>query len=81
MPPSLLEQLARREVPPLSQDFERDLHVRLNNSLLVVHLLDLALRGTLYAFWHFARGVMGCVRLTLSGRYDARSDQSTGGVN
>ena len=51
MPNDLLEKLAEMPVPPAppAQSFDRLLHRRINDRLLVGQILDLLLRSTLAA--------------------------------
>jgi hypothetical protein len=64
-----LEQLAEMEVGPPPATFDRELHERLNRSLLVQHLMDLATGGLPWALLHFARAVAGVVAFTLTGKF------------
>lgn len=66
---NLLERLAESEVPPLPADFDRSVHQRLNQALLVGQFVELFFRTLPYALAHFALGVLGAVAFTLSGRF------------
>lgn len=65
----LLERLAESEVPPLPADFDRSVHQRLNQALLVGHFVELAFRTLPYALIHFGQGLLGAVSFTLSGKF------------
>jgi hypothetical protein len=69
---NLLDQLADLEVPPPPAQFDRQLHERVNRSLLTSQLVDLAASGLPWAFLHFARACVGFIAFTLSGRYDTK---------
>ena len=68
MATDFLERLAEAEVPPPPNELAREVHGRLNRVLLAVHLVDLALRGTVYALAQFVRPVAHLIALTLTGR-------------
>lgn len=65
----ILERLAESDVPPLPADFDRSVHQRLNQVLLVGQFVDLVFRTLPYALGHFARGLLGAVIFTLSGQF------------
>ena len=81
---NLLEQLTHDTVPPLPEDFERQVHQRLNKRLLIDHLADLLLRALPVVALQFGRAVFGLMVFTHSGRYrldhhgdsDAPADRS-----
>lgn len=64
-----LRQLAQLEVPPLPEDFDRQLHQKINHGLLLTHLFDLLIRGLPFAVMCFSQAFMGLVMYSLSGRY------------
>ncbi len=68
---SFLDQLADTEVPVPPQDFQHELHGRLNEWLLIVHVGDLIAGAFPFAARCFARAVAGLVALTLTGKYPA----------
>jgi hypothetical protein len=73
----LFEQLAERDIPPVPADFDRQVHTRLNDSLLGVHLTEFVFQVVPYAFWHFSQATIGLFVLTLSGGFPHdRSDRS-----
>ena len=75
MATDFFEQLAELEVPPPpeAEQFDRQLHDRVNRSLVAGQLVDLATGGLPWAFIHFARALVGLVTLTLTGRYDTKT--------
>ncbi len=72
MPTDLLEQLAELPVPPppSPQQFDRAIHRRINDRLIVGQLVDFFLRGFGFAALHFARALIGLLRLTFTGKFD-----------
>jgi hypothetical protein len=69
MPTDPLDQLAAPVVPPLPTEFDEQLHARLNRSLLVGHLVELAIVAFPLAARHFAYAVAGWIGWTLRGAY------------
>lgn len=65
----ILERLAESDVPPLPANFDRSVHQRLNQVLLVGQFAELLFRTLPYALAHFAQGVIGAVAFTLSGQF------------
>jgi hypothetical protein len=76
---NLLDQLANVDVPPPPPpaEFDRQLHERVNRTLLVVQLIDFAVRALPWAVLHFANALRGLVSFTLTGHYqlDRRTRQ------
>lgn len=64
-----LEQLADVEVPPPPENFDRQLHQRVNRSLLAVQLTDLVCGALPWAVWHMCRALGGLVTLTVTGKF------------
>jgi hypothetical protein len=73
MATNLFDQLAELEVPPPPAQFDKQLHERVNQSLVVSHLVDLAFKGLPWALLHFARAFVGFIAFTLTGRYETNS--------
>ena len=71
MATDFLERLAEQEIPPLPDSFEQRVHERVNYSLVVLHVLDLAERGMPWAMLCFGRAVIGLVMMSLSGRFES----------
>ena len=72
----LFERLADVEVPPMPDNFDHDVHQRVNKALLVVHLAELATKGMAFAAGHFLAATWGLLIFTLSGRFGPdRRDQ------
>lgn len=67
--PDFLEQLKQHDVPPLPERFERQVHERVNENLIVWHLAELMLHALPYACLLFAQALWGMVRYSLSGKY------------
>ena len=74
MATDLFEQLGDLEVPPppAAEQFDRQLHDRVNRSLVAGQIVDLGARGMPLAMWHFSRALVGLFALTLTGRYDTK---------
>jgi hypothetical protein len=73
MATNLFEQLADLEVPPPPVQFDKQLHERVNRSLVVSQMIDLAVTGLPWALLHFARAFVGLIALTVSGRYETNN--------
>jgi hypothetical protein len=71
MSTDLWEQLAEAEIPAPPPQFERQVHQRLNQTLLAVQLADLLLKGMFFAIGQFALAVLHLVSVTLTGRLSA----------
>jgi hypothetical protein len=71
MPTRLLEQLARREVPPAPAELNSQVHRRLNRALLAAHLVDLAVGCLPYLALHFLRAVADFFKATFTGRFES----------
>jgi hypothetical protein len=65
-----LHELAEIEVPPPPAQFGRQLHVRVNRSLLVVHLVEFCCGAMPWAVWELGRALGGLARFTLTGKYE-----------
>ena len=76
MPRSLLESLAEREVPPVPAELNEGVHDRLNQALLVAHLLDFVFCGIPWLLGHFVRALVYFVGMTLSGPPTEKSPPS-----
>ena len=77
MPTPLLEQLARREVPPAPAELNAQVHRRLNRALLASQLVDLAVGCLPYVAAHFLRAVADFLKATFTGRFESdRRDRS-----
>ena len=69
----LTEELKQLSLPDERTKFDKQLHERVNRSLVVSHLLDLAVKGLPWALLHFARAFVGCIAFTLTGRYESNT--------
>ncbi len=67
----LFDQLAERDVPPPPPppEFNRELHERVNRSLLASQLIDLALGALPWAIFQMLRPLGGWMRLTTTGKF------------
>ena len=65
-----LDQLADMEVCEPPPEFNRQLHDRVNRTLLVQHLVDLVLGAAPWALAHLARSVAAWFAFTLTGKFD-----------
>lgn len=72
MATDLFEQLGDLDVPPPpeAEEFDRQLHARVNRSLVAGQIVDLGTRGMPFAALHFSRALVGLFTLTLTGRYE-----------
>ena len=64
-----LDQLSQQPVAEPPPEFDRQLHARVNRTLLVQHVLDLLLGALPWAAAHFCRAVAGWLVLTLTGQF------------
>ncbi|MGD0898912.1 MAG: hypothetical protein ABR915_13825 [Thermoguttaceae bacterium] len=64
-----LEQLAEIEVRDPPPEFDRQLHQRLNRSLVVQHVVELVTGAAPWALGHFFRALGGFVAFTLTGEF------------
>ena len=65
----LFEKLAEKDVPPVPVDFDRQVHVRVNDSLLGVHITEFLCQVVPYALGHFLQATIGLLVLTLCGGF------------
>lgn len=81
MSDDFLERLADLELREPPAEFDRQLHERMNRSLLVQHIVDLAVGAFPWAMVHFVQAVAGLVRYTVTGRFDdpRRTDDDRSG--
>lgn len=80
MAQNLLEQLGKQDIPAPPARLRHNVQERMNATLVMLQIIDLAMRGLPFALFHFAQAVAGMLRLTLTGNYephehdDARRD-------
>jgi hypothetical protein len=72
MTPDLIEQLAKSPVPSVPETLEPQIHQRVNDWLVLLHLGDLLLRGLPYAMWQFARAVAALIVFSVKGRFPSK---------
>jgi hypothetical protein len=70
MSDDFLEQLAQLEISAPPAEFDRQLHQRMNRTLIVQHLVDLLFHGMPWAVLHFGRALAGLIALSITGRFD-----------
>jgi hypothetical protein len=70
MATNLFDRLADLEVPPPPAQFDKQLHERVNRSLVVSQMVDLAVNGLPWALLHFGRAFVAFIAFTLTGRYE-----------
>ena len=58
-----LEKLALMQVPEPPAEFDRQLHQRLNQRLIVQHVTDLVFRAMPWAIFEMARAAVGLLQL------------------
>ena len=76
MAQNLLEQLAQSSPPPPPPAaIVEGVHERLNKSLLIWQMADLALRGLPIAMACFAHALIGLIWLTLAGEYPRQEER------
>ena len=69
--------MAERGVPPVPEELNERVHLRLNRALVVGHLIDLALGGLPFVAVHFLRATGHFIGSTLTGRFESdRGDRS-----
>ncbi len=73
MTQNLLDQLADVEIPPPPDNFDRNVHERLNGRLLLMHTFEFATSVFLYAIITFAQALFAAATFSLSGQYEDRS--------
>lgn len=66
----VFDRLAEWEVPPPppGPKFERQLHDRLNRALVVLHVVELALRALPWAALQFGQSMLSACLTTLTGK-------------
>ena len=67
----LLEQLAATAVPPPPAELDREVHHRVNRSLLLLHLAELFFKALPYAILHLAAGLLGVLNYSFAGGHRA----------
>jgi len=63
----LLEQLSATEVPAPPAELDREVHRRVNHSLLLLHLAELLFKALPYAMVHLAAGLLGLLSYSFTG--------------
>lgn len=65
----LFEQLADREVPPVPENLDREVHRRVNKVLLGLHVAEFVFKVSTFALAHFGRAVLELLIFTFTGRF------------
>ena len=65
-----LDQLAELEVRDPPPDFDRQLHQRLNRSLVVRHVVELLTGAAPWAIVHFLHALAAVAAFSLTGKFD-----------
>lgn len=65
----LFERLVEKDVPPVPENLERQVHVRLNRILVGVHVAEFVFQVLPHAAVHFLKAMGEACLFTLSGRY------------
>jgi hypothetical protein len=73
MASDLFERLADLEVPPPPPQFDEQLHLRVNRSLVIGQFIDLLVKGLPWSLAHFARALVAAIGFTITGRYETNS--------
>lgn len=69
MTQDLFELLAKPEVPPVPESFERGVHSRLNKALLGLHLAEFVFKASWFALANFGQAAWELLIFTLSGKF------------
>ena len=70
MASDIFDELAETKVPPTPVDtLEQGFNDRLNNRLVIQHIVDFAFRCLPYTAWHMGRGMLATVFYTIAGRF------------
>jgi hypothetical protein len=69
MADDFLQRLSELKVATPPSGFDRQLHQRLNERLIIQHFLDLLVRGMPWALMHFGRAVLGLCVFSIRGRF------------
>ena len=72
MATDLFEKLADVPVPPPppAKQFDRAVHTKINDRLIVGQICDFWLRGAGFGIAHFSKALVGMLRLTFTGKFD-----------
>ena len=69
MATDLFDQLAEADVPPPPPQFDHQLHKRLNQTLIAMHVVELCMRCLPWCLMQFSQAIIGAIRYTVTGRY------------
>lgn len=68
--PDPLERLAEIDVPPPPIQFDRSVHQRLNQALIIIHFVEFVFRAAPFGIKIFAQTFWAFLRFTLRGSFD-----------
>jgi hypothetical protein len=74
MATDFFERLAEIEVPPPPEQFDDQLHDRVNRSLVAGQLFDLVISGMPWALLQLARALVGFFTFTMTGRSETKTN-------
>ena len=66
---NFLDDMADDDVPVMPPQLDADLHRRINEFLLVQHLVEVICLAIPFVFFHFLHALGGAICFSLSGRY------------
>jgi hypothetical protein len=67
-----LDQLAERKIREPPPDFQRQLHRRVNRTLVVQQVVDFFAGAIAYSAVHFLRAAFGWLAFTITGKFGGR---------
>ena len=68
----LFDQLADKDVPPPPEQFDQQVHWRLNRTLLAMHCFEMCTQCLPWFLKHFIPAVVATVRYSLTGCYETK---------
>lgn len=71
MSQDLLSRLSETDVPPIPEEFDAEIHQRVNQRLVVSHVLDFAVEGLGYALLAWLEAVAATVGHMFSGQFQS----------
>ena len=66
---NFLDQLADEDMPVMPDEFDTNLHHRINNLLIGQQVLELICFAIPYVFFHYLHALTGATCFSMSGRY------------
>lgn len=68
MSSGVLKRLSEQQVPPPPAALDREVNTRLNDQLLLAHVVDFVFRAMPYTFLEFGRALLALAFTTLTGQ-------------